>query len=112
MEIFEAKVLLTVLENNTTYDDVSNFFSFCGPISSVVLRPGKDTSEAIVSFQTEGAYRTALLLSNAMIKEREIHIESHHCESRFSDVSLNNGNDQNIDITSQRDPRIAVSIYF
>jgi RNA recognition motif-containing protein len=52
---------------------VSEFFSFCGRITDLKLNtyPNKG-GEAIVTFETEAAAKTALLLTNALIADRPI----------------------------------------
>jgi len=53
---------------------VTDFFSFCGRITQLLLKKeeGKDTSAAIIQFETESASKTALLLTNALIVDRPI----------------------------------------
>jgi len=53
---------------------VTDFFSFCGRITQLLLKKedGKDTSAAIIEFETESAAKTALLLTNALIVDRPI----------------------------------------
>lgn len=55
---------------------VTDFFSFCGRITQLLLKKeeGKDTSAAIVEFETESAAKTALLLTNALIVDRPINV--------------------------------------
>jgi len=59
---------------NANEKTVSDFFSFCGKITKLYLDKelGKDTSTAIVEFETESASKTALLLTNALIVDRPI----------------------------------------
>jgi len=53
---------------------VTDFFSFCGRITQLLLKKedGKDTSAAVIQFETESAAKTALLLTNALIVDRPI----------------------------------------
>jgi predicted DNA-binding protein (MmcQ/YjbR family) len=59
---------------NANEKTVSDFFSFCGKITKLYLdkEEGKDTSKAVVEFETESAAKTALLLTNALIVDRPI----------------------------------------
>jgi len=56
------------------------FFSFCGKITKLYLdkEVGKETSTAIVEFETESASKTALLLTNALIVDRPISVTPYH----------------------------------
>jgi len=58
---------------------VYDFFSFCGRISKLYLRQeeGKDTSSAVIQFETESAAKTALLLTNALIVDRPITVTAY-----------------------------------
>lgn len=59
---------------NANEKTVSDFFSFCGKINKLYLdkEEGKDSSRAVVEFETESAAKTALLLTNALIVDRPI----------------------------------------
>jgi len=61
---------------NANEKTVSDFFSFCGKITKLYLDKefGKETSKAIVEFETESASKTALLLTNALIVDRPISV--------------------------------------
>jgi len=63
---------------------VMDFFSFCGKIKKLVLLKGADDAlQAIVTFETEEAAKTALLLTNALIVDRAISVspqETAHSE--------------------------------
>jgi len=68
-------VLVTNIAPQATEKTVSEFFSFCGKIVRLVMRNGSGTGgthEAVVSFETEAAAKTALLLTNALIVDRPI----------------------------------------
>ncbi|KAM6544385.1 hypothetical protein CsatB_008832 [Cannabis sativa] len=63
----------------TTSDDLIDFFSYCGMVENVKLLPPrcKDDKEgsqsaALVTFRQPYAFKTALLLNNAMLLERQI----------------------------------------
>jgi len=52
---------------------ITDFFSFCGRITGLTLRPtSSGVQEAVVLFETESASKTALLLTNAFIIDRAI----------------------------------------
>jgi len=63
---------------NANDKTVSDFFSFCGKITKLFLdkEEGKETSRAVVEFETESAAKTALLLTNALIVDRPITVSS------------------------------------
>jgi len=70
---------------------VSEFFSFCGKITEMklVTYPNKG-GEATVTFETEAAAKTALLLTNALIADRPITVvpytsaDDHHFQQTSS----------------------------
>jgi len=67
-------VLVTNISPSANEKTVSDFFSFCGKINQLYLKKeeGKDTSSAVIQFETESAAKTALLLTNALIVDRPI----------------------------------------
>jgi len=67
-------VYVTNISPSANEKTVSDFFSFCGKISKLYLQKeeGKDTSSAVIQFETESAAKTALLLTNALIVDRPI----------------------------------------
>jgi len=67
-------VTVTNISPSANEKTVSDFFSFCGKITKLFLKKeeGKDTSAAIIQFETESAAKTALLLTNALIVDRPI----------------------------------------
>jgi len=69
-------VQVTNISPNANEKTVSDFFSFCGKIAKLYLdkEQGKETSQAIVQFETESAAKTALLLTNALIVDRPISV--------------------------------------
>ncbi|XP_062097433.1 uncharacterized protein LOC133803411 isoform X2 [Humulus lupulus] len=60
----------------TTSDDLIDFFSYCGTVENVKLLPSKEKggsqSAALVAFRQPYAFKTALLLNNAILLERPI----------------------------------------
>eukprot|EP01111_Echinosteliopsis_oligospora_P015808 TRINITY_DN636_c0_g1_i1.p1 TRINITY_DN636_c0_g1~~TRINITY_DN636_c0_g1_i1.p1 ORF type:complete len:330 (-),score=108.55 TRINITY_DN636_c0_g1_i1:103-1032(-) len=69
-------VFVSNISPNAVEKAVSDFFSFCGKITRLVLRPSTTNTdgsqEAIVTFETDSAAKTALLLTNALIVDRPI----------------------------------------
>jgi len=72
-------VLVTNISPSANEKTVSDFFSFCGKINQLFLKKeeGKDTSSAVIQFETESAAKTALLLTNALIVDRPITVTSY-----------------------------------
>jgi len=72
-------VLVTNISPSANEKTVSDFFSFCGKIIELFLKKeeGKDTSSAVITFETESAAKTALLLTNALIVDRPITVSSY-----------------------------------
>eukprot|EP00871_Galdieria_phlegrea_P001330 jgi/Galph1/2198/GphlegSOOS_G881.1 len=91
-EVFPPKgtahraVLVTNLNPETTEEGLEDFFSFCGKITSLKMRPSHSepveqdgqteepspSKEAIVVFESRSAQQVALLLNNAVLNERHI----------------------------------------
>lgn len=69
-------VFVSNISPNAADKTVSDFFSFCGEIKSLVLRrtagQADGTQEAIVTFESSAAAKTAQLLTNALIVDRAI----------------------------------------
>jgi len=72
-------VLVTNISPSANEKTVSDFFSFCGKINQLFLKQeeGKDTSSAVIQFETESAAKTALLLTNALIVDRPITVSAY-----------------------------------
>jgi len=61
-----------------THKVLSDFFSFCGNISALSVSPAvgdETTVTAVVTFESEAAAKTAVLLNNALISDRAITVE-------------------------------------
>jgi len=85
-------VYVSNLAKTTTVQKISEFFSFCGKITRLVLRGAADntTQEALVVFEIPSAAKTALLLKDALIEGHAIQVipeservpdHSHHPET-------------------------------
>jgi len=72
-------VLVTNISPSANEKTVSDFFSFCGKINQLFLKneEGKETSSAVIQFETESAAKTALLLTNALIVDRPITVTAY-----------------------------------
>lgn len=83
-------VLVTNISPSANEKTVSDFFSFCGKISQLFLKKeeGKDTSSAVIQFETESAAKTALLLTNALIVDRPITVTAYLPSSETAAPSL------------------------
>ncbi|KAG2189281.1 hypothetical protein INT44_004423 [Umbelopsis vinacea] len=67
------------LSLTTSEKTARDFFEFCGKIKSFELQPSVDGKhqEALIVFERESAAKTAVLLSNALIDESHITVESY-----------------------------------
>jgi len=71
-------VFVTNISPSADQGTVNDFFSFCGKITSLSLAAtegGDGAQESVVTFESESAAKTALLLTNAMIVDRAIKVE-------------------------------------
>jgi len=64
----------------TSEKEVRDFFSFCGKISSLTVKPTSNESNgpqsATVTFEKESAAKTALLLDNTQLGPAQVHVTS------------------------------------
>mmetsp|Transcript_21588 Transcript_21588/g.35759 ORF Transcript_21588/g.35759 Transcript_21588/m.35759 type:complete len:331 (-) Transcript_21588:786-1778(-) len=72
-------VYLTNVSPSATDSTLVDFFSFCGAIKKLSLEKNgnSDTQDAVVIFEDAAASETALLLSNAVIIDRSVKIQSY-----------------------------------
>lgn len=90
----DPSVLVHDLETNVTEFDVMQqniflfeifftqlreYFSFCGPIHKIVFSEDGDLKHAEVFFESVNSCRTAVLLSNGMIRESIVTVEMGRC---------------------------------
>lgn len=74
-------VLVTNISPRANEKTVTDFFSFCGKVTNLTLRSHPEGSDAIVTFETEGAAKTALLLTSALIVDRPITVVAHNAST-------------------------------
>lgn len=67
-------VFVSNISESANAKTISDFFSFCGRITDLKLSTHSGPKEAIVTFETDSAAKTALLLTNAMIIDRPISV--------------------------------------
>lgn len=75
-----TQVLVSNISPTANEQSLASFFSFCGSITNLKLTTYAGTnkpSEAIVTFDSEAAAKTALLLTNAVIADRPIIVVPH-----------------------------------
>jgi len=65
-------VVVTNISWEVTEAQLREFFAFCGDIRQFQLSAGEGTQKALIEFTRESAARTALLLTNATIGEKNI----------------------------------------
>jgi len=61
---------------STSEKEVKDFFSFCGKIASIDIKPAGQTQEATVTFQKSTAAKTALLLDNTKLGATQVQVSS------------------------------------
>lgn len=63
------------ISTKTTEEEIKVFFSFCGKIQSLSVKPaGDDTHSASITFEKEAAAKTALLLDNTHLGPNAIRV--------------------------------------
>jgi len=85
----ENAILVTNLDQNVEKKQLSDFFSFCGRITSLTVRRKDDDAEAILFFESEAAAKTALLLTNALINDRPIIVQAYTEQKQQEHVEEN-----------------------
>jgi hypothetical protein len=61
----------------TSEDEIKSFFSFCGKIQSISVKPsGNDAQTASVTFEKTAAAKTALLLDNTQLGPNSVQVSS------------------------------------
>ncbi|RMZ71619.1 actin cytoskeleton [Pyrenophora seminiperda CCB06] len=65
------------ISTKTSEDEIKSFFSFCGKIQSISVKPsGEDTQSASVTFEKPAAAKTALLLDNTQLGPNPVQVTS------------------------------------
>lgn len=66
------------ISHETTEKEVKDFFSFCGKITSLSIKPESDAADASktasVTFEKDTAAKTALLLDNTQLGKSQVHV--------------------------------------
>jgi len=85
-------VFVTNIAPTATSKTVSEFFAFCGAITSLTMRTQQNSAEkvqeAIIEFKQEAATKTALLLTNALIIDRPISVTRYQGEPPKTEEEL------------------------
>jgi len=71
-----TSVTASNLGKDVTEKQVTDFFSFCGKISSLKLEPDGEKQRAIITFERPSAARTAILLQDAHLGTSQVHVSS------------------------------------
>ncbi|KAF1837302.1 RNA-binding protein Vip1 [Decorospora gaudefroyi] len=72
-----ATVNVENISIKTSEDEIKSFFSFCGKIQSLDVKPtGEDTQSASVTFEKAAAAKTALLLDNTQLGPNSVQVSS------------------------------------
>lgn len=70
----KTTVIVTNIAPGTSEATISEFFGFCGRITSIRLEDAATSITAFITFETSNAANTSLLLTNAMIADRPIQV--------------------------------------
>jgi len=85
-------VFVSNIAPTATNKTVSEFFAFCGAITSLTMRVQQNSEdkvqEAIIEFKQEAATKTALLLTNALIIDRPISVTRYQGEAHKTEEEL------------------------
>ena len=65
------------ISTKTSEDEIKSFFSFCGKIQDISVKPtGSDTQSASVTFEKTAAAKTALLLDSTQLGPNSVQVKS------------------------------------
>jgi hypothetical protein len=68
------------ISHETSEKEVKDFFSFCGKITSLSIKPESDAADsaksASVTFEKDTAAKTALLLDNTQLGKSQVHVST------------------------------------
>jgi RNA recognition motif-containing protein len=80
------------IAHDTSEKEVKDFFSFCGKITTLSIKPESDATDsqksATVTFEKDTAAKTALLLDNTQLGKSQVHVTS---ASTIDDVAQKAG---------------------
>jgi RNA recognition motif-containing protein len=102
------------IASNTSKSDLSNFFSFCGKITSLSLTPSSGKSDsplsATVTFERESAAKTAVLLDGTPLKESSLSVKAASNIDEIAGSHLGQNSDIGPDgeIPQENKPRSAI----
>jgi len=71
-----STVYVKNISSATSKKEVSDFFSFCGKISTIEITPSGEGQDATVTFEKETAAKTALLLDNTQLGASHVQVTS------------------------------------
>lgn len=101
-----ATVNVSGISAKTSEDEIKSFFSFCGKISNIEVKPaGDNTKTAVVTFEKNAAAKTALLLDNTQLGPNSVHVTSEKSGDELDkDASPAHGKDEH-HIEQEEKPR-------
>jgi len=72
-----STVIVSNIALSTAENTISEFFSFCGKITALKVSPAADGQSltAYITFESQSASKTSLLLSNALINDCPITVQ-------------------------------------
>lgn len=83
------------ISHDTSQQEVRDFFSFCGKITSLALTPSSSdpnaTLSATVTYEREPAAKTALLLDGTKLGSNPVHVEATHSIDELAQGHLARG---------------------
>jgi len=98
------------ISTKTSEDEIKSFFSFCGKIQSVSVKPAEnDTQSATVTFEKPAAAKTALLLDNTQLGPNSVHVTSPQSIEEHGDKDASSSGEHKGDhIEQEEKPRARI----
>ena len=105
-----ATVHVDNISTKTSQDEIKSFFSFCGKISNIDVKPTDDnTQSASVTFEKPAAAKTALLLDNTQLGPNSVHVTSKSAgDAADKAASAEGAKDEDHHIEQEEKPRARI----
>ena len=107
-----ATINVENISTKTSEDEIKSFFSFCGKIQSLSVKPtGNDSQSASVTFEKAAAAKTALLLDNTQLGPNSVQVSSAKSIDEIAgdkSASAEEAKDGDHDIEQEQKPRARI----
>lgn len=97
------------ISTKTSQDEIKSFFSFCGKISNIEVKPtDEQTQSATVTFEKPAAAKTALLLDNTQLGPNSVHVSQSTDEPNNDATSAEGAKGDDHHLDQEEKPRARI----